>query len=259
VSSATQLGKITWWGGWDNDLPGTDTFDIYVHLDNPAGLFGMEPGAVIASYLGVSPTMTATGASFPAGASVWLDEYRFEYTLPSSQPLAVGDYWVEILCTGSSGSGSSFNWEMAPQDTNLGLSCMAWSLDTPGVTWWVCTPLPETDMALKLEEPGAAGPVLSVSNLVAGSVCTIQVDNATPGGTVRHGYSLYGGGPTTTPYGDLLLTAPYVELPAMTAGATGTASLSLPVPAGTAGVPVWMHAMDLGSLSFTNGVALSIG
>ncbi len=108
-------------------------------------------------------------------------------------------------------------------------------------------------------DTGAAGPQLSVANLVAGAAATISVSGATPGGIVRHGYSLFGGGPTTTPWGDLLLSPPYTELPAMTADAAGNASLSAPVPAGTTGIQVWMHAIDLGSLTFTNGLAEIIG
>ncbi|MBC8328569.1 MAG: hypothetical protein ISR76_05960 [Planctomycetes bacterium] len=251
------LDQVTWWGGWDDDQLHGDTFDISVHLDAP-GPLGSVPGAAIASYLGVSPAITATGVSFPAGP-VSLDEYRFQYRLPVSLPLAGGTYWVQIICTGSSGAGTSFNWEMAPQDFAGGLSCMAWSLDTPGVTWWPCTPLPETDLALRLEELGASGPALSVNNLAAGAVAVISVDNATPNGVVRHGYSLAGGGPKSTPFGDLLLTPPYTELPQMTADGVGHASIRVPVPAGASGVAVWLHAFDLGSVTFTNGLAEVVG
>ncbi|MBC8327550.1 MAG: hypothetical protein H8E31_02275 [Planctomycetes bacterium] len=108
-------------------------------------------------------------------------------------------------------------------------------------------------------EFGPTGPSLAVTNLVAGGVATVSVSGATPNGTVRHGYSLRGGGPTTTPWGDLLLSPPYTELPAMTADAAGDASVSAPVPAGTTGVTVWQHALDLGSLTFTNGLMTVIG
>ncbi|RMH03318.1 MAG: hypothetical protein D6702_06340 [Planctomycetota bacterium] len=98
------------------------------------------------------------------------------------------------------------------------------------------------------------GPYLSVANLVAGGVTTISVQFATPNGIVRHGYSLAGGGPISTPYGDLLLSPPYVELPPLTADSAGNASISLPVPPPAAGATVWLHAFDLGSLTFSNGV-----
>ncbi len=108
-------------------------------------------------------------------------------------------------------------------------------------------------------DSGPAGPSLSVSGLVAGGAATVSAANCTPLGQVRVGFSVYGGGPTTTPYGDLLLSPPYTELPAMTADAAGAASSSAPVPAGTTGVAVWLHAMDVGSLTFTNGLAEVIG
>ncbi len=106
---------------------------------------------------------------------------------------------------------------------------------------------------------GNTGPVLAVSNLVGGSVTTISVSNATPGGTVRHGYSLAGGGPVNTPYGDLLLSPPFTELPAMAIDPAGDGSMSAPVPPFASGLSVWLHAFDLGSLSFTNGLAEVIG
>ncbi|RMH02788.1 MAG: hypothetical protein D6702_07770 [Planctomycetota bacterium] len=104
-----------------------------------------------------------------------------------------------------------------------------------------------------------AGPTLTVSNLIAGATALIQVTDATPNGLVRHGYSLAGPGPTSTPYGDLLLSPPWTELPTMIADAAGTASWSGPVPPGTTGIQVWFHAFDIGSLTFTNGVAAVIG
>lgn len=110
-----------------------------------------------------------------------------------------------------------------------------------------------------VEISGPTGPQLSVTGLVAGGITNISVSGATPAGLVRHGYSMAGGGPITTAFGDLLLSPPYVELPAMIADANGDASLAAPVPPGTTGISVWLHAFDMGSLSFSNGVAAVIG
>lgn len=103
------------------------------------------------------------------------------------------------------------------------------------------------------------GFTLTVSNLVAGGNAKIAVSGATAGGKVRHGYSLSGGGPVGTPYGNLLLSPPYTELPFLTADGAGNASMAAPVPPGTTGIAVWLHAFDLGSLTFSNGVATTIG
>lgn len=100
--------------------------------------------------------------------------------------------------------------------------------------------------------------VLEVDGLVAGAPATVHVANATPLGQVRLGYSLIGGGPVSTPWGLLLLSPPYSELPSLHADELGHAALTVPVPAGTAGVQVWFHALDIGSLTFTNGVAAVI-
>ncbi len=107
--------------------------------------------------------------------------------------------------------------------------------------------------------PAPPGPTLAVSGLVAGGTATIDLSYCTPNGVVRVGYSLIGAGPTTTPIGDLLLSPPYSEMPAMTCDAAGAASSTAGVPAGTTGISVWMHAADLGSLTFTNPLALVIG
>ncbi len=108
-------------------------------------------------------------------------------------------------------------------------------------------------------DDGASAPALSVSNLVAGGVATVSLSDATPLGRIRLGYSLAGGGPFSTPLGDLLLSPPFTELPSLTADANGDAALAAPVPAGTTGVTVWLHALDLASATFSNGLAEVIG
>ena len=100
---------------------------------------------------------------------------------------------------------------------------------------------------------GPAAPYLSASNLIGGAVTTISVANATPNGLVRHGYSMAGGGPIATSNGDLLLSPPYFELPVMRADASGNAALAAPVPPAASGRQVWLHAFDIGSLTFSNG------
>lgn len=142
---------MTWWGSWafaGAVVP--DSFDIYFHQDT-AGPFGQQPGTVLASFLGVTPSIAPTGLTFPSFAGP-LPEFKLDLPLPTTVSLTPGVYWVQIVCTGSSGSGEEFVWEMAPEDPINGASCMAWSLDTPGLTWFSCTPFGETDMSLQLFE-----------------------------------------------------------------------------------------------------------
>lgn len=47
--------------------------------------------------------------------------------------------------------------------------------------------------------------------------------------------------------------------PAMTADPAGVASFTGPVPAGPTGLAIWLYAFDLGSLTFSNGLAAVIG
>ena len=112
---------------------------------------------------------------------------------------------------------------------------------------------------LSISDPGPPPPTLAVSGLVAGGTATVSVSNCTPGGLVRTAYSPYGGGPVATPYGDLLLTPPYTELPGITADGAGAGSLTATVPATASGVTVWLHGMDMGSLTFLNGLMEVIG
>jgi hypothetical protein len=112
---------------------------------------------------------------------------------------------------------------------------------------------------INIVDPPPPGPNMAITGLTAGNVATISVSNCTAGGLVRTGYSLVGGGPTSTPFGDLLLSPPYSELPGIVADAAGSGSLAAPVPPGTTGVAVWLHGLDLGSLTFLNGLAEVIG
>ena len=108
------------------------------------------------------------------------------------------------------------------------------------------------------------GPALSIAGLVAGGTATLTVVNATPAGAVGYAYSLAGGGPATLPAGPcgpltVDLGLPVTVLPLQTADATGTAVLTIPIPAGSTGVPVWFQALDLTSCVLTNGLAEVIG
>ena len=99
---------------------------------------------------------------------------------------------------------------------------------------------------------------LSVTNLVAGQSVSIQANNATPGGRVFLVYSLVGGGLNRTSWGTARLSPPYIPLSPMTTGGNGTATTSLSVPAGAAGVDVWLQALDWRSLTLSNGLALTV-
>jgi plastocyanin len=109
-----------------------------------------------------------------------------------------------------------------------------------------------------------ANPVLTISNFLAGQTTSFTVTNATPGAPVGFAYSLTGAGPTTLPAGPCgpvtaSLSAPITILPQVNADGTGTAVLPAAIPAGSAGVTVWVQALDLGSCSLSNGAMMIIG
>ncbi|MBC8329004.1 MAG: hypothetical protein H8E31_09685 [Planctomycetes bacterium] len=107
-----------------------------------------------------------------------------------------------------------------------------------------------------------SGPNLAVTNLVAGQTATITVTGATANGLVGVGYSLAGAGPTTINAGSCGSLTVSLSLPIKVLGtysAVGTTmTTSSGVPAGASGVPVWMQALDFGSCTLSNSLALTV-
>ncbi len=112
---------------------------------------------------------------------------------------------------------------------------------------------------LKVYPSGPQPPYFAVYNLVAGGLATFEITNNNPGDVCQIGYSLVGGGPINSPFGQVFLTPPYSALPLMTADATGKASLVLPVPPPTAGRNVWLHALNRTQAVLTNPIATTVG
>ncbi len=84
-----------------------------------------------------------------------------------------------------------------------------------------------------------------------------------PPGTGKTLLARAGVGPTTVQIGncglfDASLSTPITQLPRATADGNGIASLSLNVPPGLSGMPVWVQAFDFGSCSLSNGATLII-
>jgi len=88
-------------------------------------------------------------------------------------------------------------------------------------------------------------PFLQASDLVAGQSATLDVAGATPNATVGFGYSLTGGGPSASPWGDLSLSAPVKTAGIVVANAAGDASLPVSVPSAASGVTVWIQAVRI--------------
>ena len=206
---------------------------------------------------GLSPVVTTTGKMMPT-ASGFLPEMRLDFLLATPVALPTGANWLELYCDGTSGSGDKFSWGMAAVDPIAGAPCVSWSSTTPGANWNSCTPFPATDMALELYAGLPTGPQLAVTSLVAGSIATLSITNATPVNNVLLAYSVTGGGPLPTIFGNVLLSPPVFLMPVLATDAAGDASLSVGVPPGLTGLPLWFHAYDIFTASLTNGVATTI-
>ena len=105
---------------------------------------------------------------------------------------------------------------------------------------------------------GPSAPTLSATNLVAGSTATLSLANANAGAVCIIAYSVYGGGPTSTPVGSVDLSPPIRQLPAVQADSAGAASLSASVPPNVGGMDVWIQAVDLSGPTLSNSLALTV-
>ncbi len=104
----------------------------------------------------------------------------------------------------------------------------------------------------------ASAPLLTVADFTAGATAVLATKHATPGASVLVYASFTGGGPLPTAFGDVLLSPPFVPVATLTADSLGFASTAAPVPPGTAGIAVWLQALDAGALALSNGVAETI-
>lgn len=108
------------------------------------------------------------------------------------------------------------------------------------------------------------GPGLSLGNLVAGQVASIDVRDGMPGQVSRVAFSLAGPGPTqlNTPFGEVLLWvgAPWRETSTKAIDAQGEATWTQTVPAALSGVAIWAQGAVYGAagLQLTNAIAATI-
>ena len=103
-----------------------------------------------------------------------------------------------------------------------------------------------------------SSPTLSITNLISGGTATFAVSYCTPGSYVFPAYSIWGSGPTSTPWGDVMLSQPIKRLAPIAVGSTGKGMRDFSVPPGISGLRVWVQALDYGTLILTNPLALTI-
>jgi len=81
--------------------------------------------------------------------------------------------------------------------------------------------------------------------------------NATPSNFSHFAWSIHGGGPTPTPWGDAMVTRPY-NLTLLPTDVNGYASHTANIPPAAAGITVWCHGTDVGTQSMLNALMLVI-
>ena len=230
--------------GWELEPAGSGvlwTSDHAFHDD----FFGWNDNALVTPALDFS-AVSAVSASCQQGVTYasWRDHHYVDVSLDG------GNTFIHVADDLALDGISTLVTDLSAYAGINGVK-VAWRYTGDYASEW------ELDDIL-ISSTGPTGPFLSVTNLVAGYVATIRVQFATPGGLVRSGYSLAGGGPVSTPAGALLLSPPYFELPVLVADASGSTGMTAPVPPAAAGAQVWLHAFDLGSATFSTGVAATI-
>ena len=111
--------------------------------------------------------------------------------------------------------------------------------------------------AIYYDQGSGSSPTLSVNNLIAGHQVLVEITNATPSNNCHFAWSLRGGGPTPTPWGDALVSRPYT-LKMLSTDSTGYASYTANIPPAAAGITVWFHGTDVGTQSMLNALMLVI-
>ncbi|HBF22248.1 MAG TPA: hypothetical protein DDW23_00410 [Planctomycetes bacterium] len=180
--------------------------------------------------------------------------------------IGLNDVATEGTFVWSSGETSSFRyWATGQPDNNGGnedyvhigeLNTDAWNdmFDAASTSW-----SPGYFGVVEITTP--TGPQYDVQNLVAGATAILSVSGFGAGNVGILAYSVFGGGPTTTPFGDVDMSMPIRQLPAIITDANGNASLSASVPPHVGGMSVWTQGVELipgGGGNLTNSHALTV-
>ncbi|MCH2112773.1 MAG: CotH kinase family protein [Planctomycetes bacterium] len=109
-----------------------------------------------------------------------------------------------------------------------------------------------------LEDSNSSSFALFANDFSAGETAVLSVAGAIPGSGVHVAWSATGPGPTSTAYGILELSRPIFSLPVFSASASGIGSLEVALPPTSAGLPIWLQALDMVSGDLSAGVQRTI-
>ncbi|MCH2102332.1 MAG: right-handed parallel beta-helix repeat-containing protein [Planctomycetes bacterium] len=207
-----------------------------------------------------------------------MDSILWDNSAPSGSQAAVdGDSWqwgysamrisYSDLQGGKSGvyvaPGNSLTWAagMIDQDPQF-IGPGDWNLLATSPCIDAGNPFSQLDPDRTRADMGAlyfdqATPTLSASGLIAGQRALVEITNATPNNKAHVAWSVRGGGPTPTPWGDAMLTPPY-QVVLLSTDSAGYASYSSFIPASASGITVWLHGTDVGTQSMLNAFSTVI-
>lgn len=118
---------------------------------------------------------------------------------------------------------------------------------------------PFTEIALQSLTLGdTLTPFLVVSELQPGLPGTLTMLDASPFLPVAFAYSVTGGGPTPTIFGELALSSPIRSIPPVFSDLSGAAQVSLPIPFQASGRQVWFHGIDLVTGELSNPATATV-
>jgi len=104
---------------------------------------------------------------------------------------------------------------------------------------------------------GQPGPLLTMTPLISAQPTTIRLLGATPAAPIVLAWNIAGQGEVPSPWGIADLAEPFFVLPWAT-DISGVASLTIGVPPGLTGLPIWIQALDVITLDLSNSAAAII-
>lgn len=103
-------------------------------------------------------------------------------------------------------------------------------------------PFPAFDFAFRAFSN--TDPILNLIDVNPGSFMTFEIQGIAQDATVITLVSLNGNGPTSSPFGDLAVTAPFLMTPAFPPNAQGIVSFTSTMPPSLSGETLSMHAIE---------------
>ncbi|PCJ54939.1 MAG: hypothetical protein COA70_04435 [Planctomycetota bacterium] len=190
--------------------------------------------ANVVSFYGGSTAFKGTSSSFSPGMMVVAD-------------------WTDgtpLILIDETHNAPRVDLNFFPESSNLVPSY--WDTNTDGATL----------MANALEWSAGGGlPELRITDLIPGRYMTFDIQFLSPGNEVITVVSSLGAGPTKSPVGDILVTAPWFQTPRFIADSSGVVNFTTTLPSGASGRTLYSQAIELkgdGTADLSNPVASAI-